>query len=437
MVFGMLASSSLAAQAVETVVPQYDHATHLGVASCASSTCHGAAVPVEGGVVQQNELAIWQSRDKHAVAYEVLGNDLSKRIAANLGIGDPKEAAICLDCHADNVPPERRGEQFQLSDGVGCESCHGGASGWIGIHKINDNATSHARNVAAGLYPTEDPKARAKLCLSCHLGDPTKLVTHRIMGAGHPRLSFELDTFTAIEPAHFTVDDDYEQRKRLANGIQTWSVGQAMALSATLDALLDPKRNRDALFPELTFFDCHACHKPMSAGSWRERDSLGLGPGVVRLNDASLIMVRVVANAVAPALGKQITAQGKALHRATQADHAAFEKAARALKATADRAVDTFADFRFGPESARAILNELVAESRRGETIDYVAAEQTTMAIGAILAAMRQEEWISEQEFAANQEVMDQLYEAVEQDERYRPARHQAGIVRLKGLSTQ
>jgi hypothetical protein len=437
MVVGALASSSAAALAADPVLPHYDHAQHLGVASCASSTCHGAAVPVDGGVVQQNEFAIWQNRDKHAVAYEVLGNDLSRRIAANLGIGDAREAGICLDCHADNVPPERRGPQFQLSDGVGCESCHGGASNWIQVHKISDNQNGHARNLQAGLYPTEDPKARARLCLSCHLGDRTKLVTHRIMGAGHPRLSFELDTFTAIEPAHFTVDADYEQRKQLSNGIQTWAVGQAMMLSETMGLLLDTKRNRDAVFPELTFFDCHACHKPMSAGTWRERESLGLGPGVVRLNDASLIMVRVIADAIAPSLGKQIAAQGKALHRASQADHASFEKAARALKASADRAVDVFAGYKFGAESARAILRQLVAESRKGETVDYVAAEQTTMAIGAILAAMRQADWISEQDFAANQQVMDQLYQAVEQDERYRPARHQAGIVRLKGLSTQ
>src|SRR3712207_7660261 len=54
-------------------VPQHGAAVHLGVASCASSTCHGAAAPVEGGVVLGNENTTWQTLDKHAQAYAVLG----------------------------------------------------------------------------------------------------------------------------------------------------------------------------------------------------------------------------------------------------------------------------------------------------------------------------------------------------------------------------
>ena len=98
------------------------------------------------------------------------------------------------------------------------------------------------------------------------------------MGAGRARLSFELDTFTAIQPAHFAVDDDYRARKPVAGTAKTWAVGQAVALVQTLDGVLDPELGRDGLFPELAFFDCHACHKPMSAGRWQERASLGLGP---------------------------------------------------------------------------------------------------------------------------------------------------------------
>jgi hypothetical protein len=61
------------------------------------------------------------------------------------------------------------------------------------------------------MYPTEQPEVRAKLCLSCHFGTEDKFATHRIMGAGHPRISFELDTFTEIQPAHFRVDEDYKE----------------------------------------------------------------------------------------------------------------------------------------------------------------------------------------------------------------------------------
>ncbi|MEZ5824480.1 MAG: multiheme c-type cytochrome [Geminicoccaceae bacterium] len=320
---GRLAVTSLAilipgAFAVAQDVPQYGDAVHLGVASCASSTCHGAVDALAGTTVLQNEYATWQKRDKHADAYTVLLNDESARIARNLGIDDPTQADICLDCHADNVPADKRGPRFQISDGVGCESCHGGADGWISAHTTGEGRSQHANNLSLGLFPSEDPAARAELCVSCHLGDRNKLATHRIMGAGHPRLSFELDTFTAIQPAHYAMDDDYFERKNVANGAKTWAIGQAVALSETLDLLRSDKYGKTGLFPELFFFDCHACHKPMSAARWQERASLGLGPGVVRFNDANLIMLRIAAAAVDKGLAERIAKGGRALHKASQ-----------------------------------------------------------------------------------------------------------------------
>ena len=431
-------AASLIAMAVATPLlaadlPHHGTAVHLGVASCAASTCHGGAIPAEG-VVLQNENTTWQTLDKHAQAYAVLSNDLSKRIARNLGLKDAASAKVCLDCHADNVPQERRGPQFQLTDGVGCEACHGGSRDWIQVHAINDNANSHQRNLAAGLYPTDDPQARARLCLSCHFGDDTKFVSHRIMGAGHPRLSFELDTFTQIEPPHFVVDDDYRARKRVADGVQVWAVGQAMAVAQTMDGLLDPKNGRDGLFPELVFFDCHACHKPMSANSWRERASLGLGPGVVRFNDSNLIMLRLVARVVSPPLGERIASRGRALHQASQAGQAQWAAAAKALRTTALEAKDTFAGHQFGQRDLRAILDALVKEGSRGEYLDYVAAEQNTMAIGSILSALKQGNWIDQGEYDRTQKLMDEMYATVAQDERYRPTAHVAVLRRLQGV---
>ena len=245
--------ATLPAVAEEPILPQYQSDIRLGVASCAGSTCHGAVAPWKGSNVLQNEYATWQRSDKHAKAYEVLLNDKSKRIAKNLGLKNAHTAAVCLDCHADNVPVKLRAKQFQISDGVGCEACHGSAMRWLGIH-VSGAATRKAE-VAAGMFPTEDPINRARLCLSCHFGDGKKFVTHRIMGAGHPRLSFELDTFTAIQPAHYKIDKDYYQRKQVANGVKTWAIGQAMAIDQLLEAMLDPKRGREGIFPELVFFD--------------------------------------------------------------------------------------------------------------------------------------------------------------------------------------
>ena len=149
-------------------LPQYDTHNHLGVVTCAGSTCHGAVQPLQKSPVLQNEYVTWSRQDSHANAYNVLLNEESQRIARNLGLQAAHEADLCLDCHADNVPGGRRGNRFQIADGVGCEACHGGSEQWLGPHTSGKN--THQDNLAQGLYPTENPIDRAKLCLSCHFG---------------------------------------------------------------------------------------------------------------------------------------------------------------------------------------------------------------------------------------------------------------------------
>ncbi len=307
-----------AAQAAAPARPT--DSVHLGVASCAGSTCHGAVERLKGSSVAQNEYIIWSRKDKHAKAYAVLGEPRSQRIARNLGLGDARTAPICLDCHADNVPPDMRGPQFQISDGVGCEACHGGAKSWLGVHI---SGATHREDVAAGMYPTDDPKARAEKCLSCHFGDDQRFMTHRIMGAGHPRLSFELDTFTAAEPAHFVVDKVYIQRKGPVNDVRVWAVGQAVSLVKHMDALLDPKRAPKGLFPDLVLFDCTACHHSMNNLRWQPDPATGLPPGTPTLEDANAVMLRIIAARVAPAAAETIADHMLALHRATTANWAA------------------------------------------------------------------------------------------------------------------
>ena len=168
---------------------------------------------------------IWLRQDYHSRAYRTLQTAQSKAIAKKLGLRNATSAKICLDCHADNVAVEARGRRFQISDGVGCEACHGGGGRWLKSHA--EESTSHADNLANGMYPTEQPLARAKLCLSCHLGTKNKLATHKIMGAGHPRLAFELETFTVNQPAHYEVDADYRKRKPAIASVNMWLAGLA------------------------------------------------------------------------------------------------------------------------------------------------------------------------------------------------------------------
>ncbi|MEQ9640270.1 MAG: multiheme c-type cytochrome [Alphaproteobacteria bacterium] len=425
MVAGALTIS--AAQAQE--LPNFAEDAHVGVASCAGSTCHGAVQPAAKATVLQTEYITWQRQDKHANAYKVLLNDRSKRIARNLGLEAAHTAKMCLDCHADN-PTAQRGTQFQISDGVGCEACHGGAVRWLGIHV--SGLADHAQNVENGLYPTEDPVARAKLCLSCHFGEQRKWLTHRIMGAGHPRVSFELDTFTAIQPAHYEVDEDYVKRKQVASGVQTWAIGQAIQVSELMEAMADPKMGRDGIFPELVLFDCHACHHPMSNLRWEPRASTGLQPGIPRINDSNLLMLRIIADAVAPDQGKKLREQTLALHQASVTGPEATVSAAKAVKATADALAGTFAGRSFSGDDVKKLLDGVVQNGLSGEYVDYAAAEQATMAVGSLLATWRKIGGLGEAQFNELNASLDAAFKAVENDESYRPAAYRSALQNFK-----
>jgi len=413
-------------------LPIVDKDVHMGVASCAGSTCHGAVQPWQGSRVLQNEFITWQRNDKHAKAYQVLLNDRSKRIAGNLGLEAAHTAKVCLDCHADNPTQERQHRTFQITDGVTCEACHGGAGRWIGVH-ISAAAT-HQLNVESGLYPTDDPVTRARLCLSCHFGDDTRFVTHRIMGAGHPRMSFELDTFTAIMPAHYEVDDDYRERKGSWGGVQTWAIGQAMAIGVVMDAIGDPKRGRDGIFPELVLFDCYTCHHRMSNLRWVPRASVGLDPGIPRISDANQLMLQVVSDNVDEALGNELRTATQALHQSTRASDAAFLEAAKALKAVTDKLVDKFADHKFGEADMSALLAGVIDLGLDGEYQDYPGAEQATMALSAIMNAMRNVGAVDKEQFEALNAALEKCYAAVEKDEEYSP---QAFVTALNEFKAQ
>jgi hypothetical protein len=391
---------------------------HLGVASCAGSTCHGAVQPLKGSSVAQNEYITWSRKDKHAKAYAVLGEERSQRIARNLGLGDARTAQICLDCHADNPPADKRGPQFQISDGVGCEACHGGARNWLGVHI---SGAKHAENIAAGMYPTDEPLARAERCLSCHQGDEKKFVTHQIMGAGHPRIGFELDTYTAAEPAHFVIDKDYVERKGPVNDVKIWAVGQAAALVKFMDAVADPKHAPKGIFPELVLFDCTACHHGMSELRWQARPSAGLPPGLPPLNDSNAIMLKAIAARVAPPVAKQLGEEVLALHKATTQNWANVQREAHAVRQTASQLLTMLDKHDFGQDDMRALADSVIAAGLSRDAADYPGAEQATMALASIVSALRVNGYGSEAQIKALNSSVNGLYETLAKDETYRP----------------
>ena len=391
------------------LLPQDAKDLHLGVTSCKSSGCHGSVTPLKATNIPQNEFIIWQLQDPHSKAYTVLRNERSKRIAANLGLKDAHTAKQCLDCHSDNVGPKQRGKQFQLSDGVSCEACHGGAFRWIAAHLAQQG---HAFNVANGMYPTTDPVKRAELCLSCHFGNEDKFVTHQMMGAGHPRLLFELDTFTWVQPAHFEIDADYRQRKTVTNGAKTWAVGQAMAIARTLDSLMNPKINKKhGTFPELVFYDCHACHHRLIDLRWQPREGTKLKPGLVRLNDSNLVMLRVIMRHLDKEQGDRLADQTVALHIASTQGPEATAKAVKDLRRTVQNALALLVSKELGVKDMRNLLEGMVNEGLRGELVDRAAAEQAIMALNSMVEAIKVASGIEQSQYKSLKSALDGAYE--------------------------
>ncbi|HZK90692.1 MAG TPA: multiheme c-type cytochrome [Stellaceae bacterium] len=368
--------------------------------------------------MQQNEYFIWSQKDKHSKAYAVLSDPRSLRIAKNLGLADAQHATLCLDCHTDNVPVDRRGPQFQLSDGIGCEACHGGALPWLGTHI---QGVTHQANLAAGMYPMDQPLARAERCLSCHVGSDKKFVTHKMMGAGHPPMPFELDTYTAIEPAHFTVTPSYVERKGRPNDMQFWAVGQAVDVKQRMDLILDQKQAPKGVDFELSLFDCQSCHHSMSDLQWEARASSGLPPGRIKLYDATAMMLRVAAERVAPDTAKALRDHILALHAAAGDSWDAVKREASAVRDAANALIPQFVAHEFNKDDARAMADAVIATALEDHDFDYSGAQQQVMALESIVTAMKSLGLADETQISGLNQALDGLYAAVADDQKYSP----------------
>ena len=356
---------------------------HLGVASCASSLCHGATRPLGTHPIRQDEYFIWQQQDRHSRAYHTLSNASSQKIGRALGI-DPVSAPACLACHADPAATTARGPRYLLADGIGCESCHGAAERWLPEH-TRPGITAEQK-VRLGMQPLWQAETRATLCLGCHQGDAAHPISHAMMAAGHPRLVFELDTFTALQPMHHQRDADYATRKGVYQPARDWLTGQASAAESHLQALTAGRFISDGLMPEWMQFDCTACHHSMDAGRWQAARMPGAEPGAVPFADVPQQLLAVWLATVAPA-------EALAWREGQQRLNASQAKGADAVRAAAQQQL-TLLQSRVRPlisaapmtvSQLRALLRALVGDTSQAP----LGSEQRAMALTVIADALR------------------------------------------------
>ena len=416
LMFGCALAATTFAESIPT--PQYAEDKHLGVRECAGGPCHGSATPV-GERIKENEHTIWLRRDRHAEAYKTLLTERSESIAKNYGLTKPaNEAALCLDCHSDNAA--KRADDFRVADGVGCESCHGGSERWLKTH--TSSTRTHADNVSQGMYPTDDPVRRAELCLSCHFGTDKKFVRHRMLGAGHPRLRFELDSYQVTQPAHFTVDDDYVERgKKVTEPVKLWAIGQAVQVRELLRALADPSRNQDGIWPEFSLLDCYTCHHSMEEKrrpSGRAR-GLGTDPGTPRLNDAGFLMLRHILVGVDPSSAASMREGILKVHAAVSKSEGNRREIARDLASFVDREIQKIAAWDVGPRSLQAIALSLIEEGLDDQYYDYPSAEQAATAVQSLADTLNTISPFSDSKLDRLNGCIDALLRATQDGDRF------------------
>lgn len=329
---------------------------------------------------------------------------------------------MCLGCHAEPAPT--RGVRFQQSDGVGCEACHGGSANWIEVHK----AGNHGASLAAGLVALENPLVKANICLDCHFGsaDGGQFVNHRIMAAGHPRISFELDLFTTLQ-AHHDEDADYVQRKGRSNGVRAWAVGQAMALERALSLYANPGLGTEGQFPEFYFFDCHSCHRRIFdeqqfTQTVSDNPARPIPVGMPPFNDENMIMLSAAVRIAAPGMAARFDADSRAFHAAIARDRTSAVAAAGKLRASANALASVFQSASFDRAQTFSIIDLIASEAISPRYTDYEGSVQAVMAADTLLNALVNGGLLPAGRVASIRGEINRAYAAVRDPNDYRPA---------------
>jgi hypothetical protein len=406
-----------------------------GVASCAGSTCHGRSEG-DGKIVRQDELLQWQEPSSkagaHSRAYAALASARGQGIAAALGLGDATGAPACLGCHATQAPSGLRGARFRIDDGVGCESCHGASSNWISTHYAVP--ATHVGNVAQGMTALENPKARAAVCLDCHFGSgkPGQFVTHGMMAAGHPRVSFELDLFSALQQ-HWDEDADYGRRKGRTDSVRLWAVGQAEAVQRSLALFAQPQLASEGLFPQFYFFDCHSCHRGIDDQPNRTR-KFEVNPGrpipfgLPPYNDENIIMLSAVAQILTPGQASAFEQTARQFHAAMGQGGPQAVAAAGKLRAAAGALSSALAARPASAETAFTVIGAIAGRAIAPRFTDYTGSAQAVMGVDTLLNALVREGRITVGAAAGIRAQVNRAYAAVASPTSYDPISFRAAL---------
>ncbi|HEX5230204.1 MAG TPA: multiheme c-type cytochrome [Bryobacteraceae bacterium] len=356
---------------------------YTGPGSCSSPACHGGVQPRDQTTVLQNEYSVWVVRDKHAHAFVNLTNPVGTRIAKLMGLPSPDTAPRCLACHALDVSEDQRARTFDLTDGVGCENCHGPASAWLGPHTTR--GWKYEKSLELGLYDTRDLVKRSEKCLTCHLGTAEKSVDHELIAAGHPDLYFELDSFMSVMPPHWNEVD-----KDPWFPVRAMGVGQAVQLREQLKRVA--RESQGGIWPEYAELDCFACHHNLVAAkdSWRqERGYPGRKPGNPPFNLSRFVVLNHVIQDADPGAARDLKADIDQVYAGVTALNSNRAQVAAQATSTAEvagRLATRLNAMKFDQSQTLRLMKNISGDSSIADQGER-AAEQATMALDSLFIA--------------------------------------------------
>lgn len=400
----------MAEEAVLDLDKIHHNTPYVGTMSCAATSCHGAGFSEPDRVYRSYD--IWRTKDPHAKAYQVLFNEVSVNMGKLLKLKTPPhQNETCLACHGN--PPgyfEKSNKHDMLvtaqpTNGVGCESCHGGARNWLSEHRSYKwDSKSIEEKAAAGFVNLKNLTERAKVCADCHVGGPGKDVNHDLIGAGHPRLNFEFSAYMAkyaSAAAHWSVNEDYARYQK-ENGstyeAHAWLSGQIVSAQKAAALLKQRANNEKAPWPEFSEYSCYACHHDLSQPSfagpnWRQvraksRDRMVMFPWN---NWNHALAASAVESLKGQAAGQSLRTSMNAL----QAEMETFAASRSKVVGMAGNLENELAKFSsqiesqgISPADSRTLITGLTADGMVMQIKDWDRATQSYLALVALKNSM-------------------------------------------------
>ncbi|WP_419192704.1 multiheme c-type cytochrome [Kolteria novifilia] len=376
-----------------TPIPQF-----IGVDSCASASCHG---DVGSAADSSCAYTTWASNDPHARAYQVLFNERSQQMLSRLGIAVDDTASPayfqalreqrCLYCHGTATPSDGGVEPDEaiVSQGVGCEMCHGPARQWLLPHFQDPHWSDRgpAEKSRLGMVDMANLPLRVRTCTKCHVGASGMDVNHDLIAAGHPRLTFEAAAYHALWPKHW----DYAEQRLADPGLPTqlWKIGQQQSAVAATELLHQRAQHAadGGTWPELAEYDCYACHHSLADQAWRKRryESEGLTGGLPWNEWYTAMLPSLATGTASPQAHAALNSLKKLRNAMTKGDYPT--PSAQQVADTSREALNRLQDWIASEAAAPVVTGELIAAvGESGPTSDLGTWDAMTQRYLALVA---------------------------------------------------